>query len=245
VTSLKRLFKLSLHPLVWERLGQAKQEFKWTRKKYHCDENLIPIFKKYLSKSNGFYIDIGANDGRSTSNTYHLENSQEWRGILVEPIMHVYFRSRQIRDLNKNVFFNCAVVGKDYDKEVVELLYSGLMTVTKKIGGGAFGAENWARAGGKFLSRGEAITRTFSLARTAESVLLEGKAPTRIDLLSIDVEGAEFSVLDGLNFSNWIFEYILIETSEGSPAFLKLIEEGYLHIESIKQNLLFVHPSMI
>ena len=136
-------------------------------------------------------------------------------------------------------------MGKDYDKEVVELLYSGLMTVTKKIGGGAFGAENWAIAGGEFLSRGEVMTRTFSLARTAEAVLLEGKAPTRISFLSIDVEGAEFSVLDGLNFSNWIFEYILIETSEGSPAFLKLIEEGYLHIDSIKQNLLFVHPSMI
>lgn len=134
--SLKSLFKVILHPLVWERLGQAKQELKWTRKKYQCDENLIPIFRKYLSKSNGFYVDIGANDGRSFSNTYHLEKSQGWRGILVEPIMHVYFRSRQIRDLNRNVFFNCAVVGKDYDKEVVELLYSGLMTVAKKIGGG-------------------------------------------------------------------------------------------------------------
>lgn len=230
---------------MWERLGQAKQELKWARKKYQCDENLIPIFKKYLSKSNGFYVDIGANDGRSFSNTYHLEKSQGWRGILVEPIMHVHFRSRQIRDMNRNVFFNCAIVGKDYDKEVVELLYSGLMTVVKKIGGGALGTENWAMSGSKFLSRGELVTKTFSLARTAESILIEANAPTRIRFLSIDVEGAEFSVLDGLNFSNWIFEYILIETNKGSPAFLKLTQASYIHIESVKQNLLFVHPSMI
>ena len=159
--------------------------------------------------------------------------------------MHVHFRSRQIRDMNKNVFFNCAIVGKDYGKEVVELLYSGLMTVVKKTGGGAFSTQNWAMSGSKFLSRGELVTKTFSLARTAESILIEANAPTRICFLSIDVEDAEFSVLDGLNFSNWIFEYILIETNKGSPAFLKLIQASYIHIESVKQNLLFVHPSMI
>lgn len=137
--SFKSLFKQCLHPLVWERLGQVKQEFNWTRKKYHCDEDLIPIFKKYFSKINGFYVDIGANDGRSSSNTYHLEKSQGWHGILVEPIMHLYFRSRQIRDLNRNIFLNCAVVGKDYDKQVIELLYSNLMTVSKKLGGVCLG----------------------------------------------------------------------------------------------------------
>jgi FkbM family methyltransferase len=242
---LKRYIKKSLHPLVWERLGQAKQEFKWSRKNYHCEEILIPVFKKYFLKTNGFYVDIGSNDGRSSSNTYHLEKSQAWTGILVEPIMHVHFRSRQIRDLKRNIFFNCALVDNDYDKKTVELLYSGLMTVTEKNGGGTFDAKEWAGIGSKFLSRGEVVTKTFALARTLQSVLLEANAPDKIDLLSIDVEGAELSVLQGLNFSNWIFEYILIETTENSAAFSKLIEENYLHVESINQNLLFMHKSMI
>jgi hypothetical protein len=47
-------------------------------------------------------------------------------------------------------------------------------------------------------------------------VLIESNAPTRIDFLTIDIEGAELSILQGVNFSDWVFEYILIETTEGS-----------------------------
>jgi FkbM family methyltransferase len=238
---IKKLIKTRIHPLVWDKIGQVKKEYAYTSQKYHCDEILIPVFQKYFSKSNGFYVDIGASDGRAASNTYHLEKFQDWRGILVEPIMHVHFRSRQIRDLKRNIFFNCALVASDYVGKTVELLYSGLMTISKES---TFNTQQWAEAGSKFLGSGEVVSIFYSLARTLESVLTEANAPNKIDLLSIDVEGAELSVLQGVDFSNWIFDYILIETSEGSAAYLTLIKEGYLHIESISQNLLFRHPSL-
>jgi len=129
---IKKLIKARIHPLVWDKIGQVKKEYAYTSQKYHCDEILIPVFQKYFSKSNGFYVDIGASDGRAASNTYHLEKFQDWCGILVEPIMHVHFRSRQIRDLKRNIFFNCALVASDYVGKTVELLYSGLMTISKE-----------------------------------------------------------------------------------------------------------------
>jgi hypothetical protein len=58
----------------------------------------------FLSKENGFYVDVGASDGRAASNTYHLEKFQNWQGVLIEPTMHVYFRSREIRSLKRNIF---------------------------------------------------------------------------------------------------------------------------------------------
>jgi hypothetical protein len=67
---IKKLIKSKLHPLVWERLGQAKQEFYWTKKQFHCDLELIPVFEKYLTKSDGHYVDVGANDGRSNGIMY-------------------------------------------------------------------------------------------------------------------------------------------------------------------------------
>ena len=75
---MKNLLKARLHPLVWERLGQAKQEYFWTRKTHHCELGLIPFFNEYLSYENGYYVDVGAFDGRSSSNTYHLEKSLGW-----------------------------------------------------------------------------------------------------------------------------------------------------------------------
>ncbi len=235
------MIKSKIHPLVWEKLGQAKKEFAYSLQTYHCDENLIPIFQKFLSKDNGFYVDVGANDGRASSNTYHLEKVQNWQGVLIEPIMHLHFRSRQIRDLKRNIFFNCALVSNSYKEKTVELFYSGLMTISSES---IFSGKEWADAGSKFLGNGEVSTTFYSVARTLQSVLIESNAPVRVDFLKIDVEGAELSILQGVNFSDWVFEYILIETTEGSEAFRKLVNEGYICVEKISQNILFTHPSM-
>ena len=235
----KNLLKSKLHPLVWERLGQAKQEFFWTRKSHHCEPDLIPFFEKHLSYKNGYFVDVGAFDGRSSSNTYHLEKSLDWRGVLIEPIMHQHFRSKQIRD-SGNIFINAAAVSKDYKEPTVELLYSALMsTVVTK--GAEEEARVWADEGKQYLSRSESVERTWSLARTLESMLLESNSPRIIDLLSIDVERNEFAVLSGINMSSWTFKYIVIETKENSEAFKNLTENGYLHLGTFGNNVCFKH----
>ena len=128
-----------------------------------------------------------------------------------------------------------------YAEKTVELLYSVMMTISKES---TLYPWDWAESGSKFLGRGEVVTQIYSQARTLESVLIEANAPTRINLLSIDVEGAELSVLEGVNFSNWIFEYILIETTQGSKAFLELVNQGYVYLKTIDQNILFMHSSL-
>jgi FkbM family methyltransferase len=84
----------------------------------------------------------------------------------------------------------------------------------------------WAEEGAQYLSRAESVERTWSRARTLESILVESKSPRAIDLLSIDVEGNEKAVLEGIDFSLWNFKYIVIETKEKSEAFFILISKG-------------------
>lgn len=235
---IKKSIKKWLHPLVWERLGQAKQEFFWTKKIWHCDSILVPILEEYLNKKFGYYVEVGANDGRSGSNTYHLEMSHGWSGVLVEPIMHLFFRSRQIRSLERNQFFNAACVSYDFKFPYVELFYSGMMTAShsdSRVGD----PEKWAREGSRFLSRGEIVQKTYSQARTLTSILVEANAPQVIDFLSIDVEGAEFSVLMGIDFNRFNFNFILIETPEDSPSHQFLLSMGYECVIVIAQNILF------
>src|SRR5271154_2832757 len=43
-------------------------------------------------REKGIFLDIGANDGVSISNTYFFEQSRGWEGICVEPIPDVYAR---------------------------------------------------------------------------------------------------------------------------------------------------------
>lgn len=242
--NLKQIFKSWLHPLVWERLGQAKQEYYWNKQIWHCDKALISIFERYLSYSSGYYVDVGANDGRSSSNTYHLEKYQDWTGVLIEPIMHTFFRSKQIRSLQKNIFFNCACVGPDFIDSNIELLYSGLMTIlsSKTV---EFDPISWAESGEQFLARGETVQKTWSTARTLDSILSEANSPNKIDLLSIDVEGSELGVLQGINFSKFLFKYILIETKIESASHKHLLDLEYKLVERIQQNLLFAHRSTL
>jgi FkbM family methyltransferase len=239
MTYCKQKIKSRIHPLVWERLGQAKQEYFWTKQKIHCESSLIPFFREHLSEENGYYVDVGSYDGRSASNTYHLEKSQNWTGILIEPILHQYFRSKQIRN-SKNYFVNAACINPEFGGESVEMLYSASMSALKTKGNESK-ADKWAEIGGQFLSRGEEVSRTWSPARTLESILIEAGAPKRVNLLSIDVEGNELGVLQGVNLGEWIFETIVIETEEDSPAFQLLCNFGYTHLVTIGNNVVFIY----
>lgn len=45
----------------------------------------------------GFFVDVGAHDGVSMSNTYSLERHHHWRGICIEPHEALYQRCRANR----------------------------------------------------------------------------------------------------------------------------------------------------
>jgi len=47
--------------------------------------------KKYLNYRDGIYIELGANDGLFSSNTYHLQKQLNWKGILIEPALDLHF----------------------------------------------------------------------------------------------------------------------------------------------------------
>ena len=46
--------------------------------------------EEYLPYKNGFFIEVGANDGFAQSNTYYFEKLRGWKGVLIEPIPDLY-----------------------------------------------------------------------------------------------------------------------------------------------------------
>jgi hypothetical protein len=51
------------------------------------DLNIITFFN---NKYEQFFIDIGANDGKTSSNTYLLEKKYNWSGICSEPLPQAF-----------------------------------------------------------------------------------------------------------------------------------------------------------
>lgn len=146
----------------------------------------------------GTFLEIGAYDGYSKSNTYQLERSQGWHGILIEPLP-VPFRICQ-KHRTKSVCYNVACVSADGPAEI-ELVDRGLMTVAPGL---VPEVEREKRIG----QATESIT---AHTRTLSSII-DDSGFERINFMSVDVEGAELEVLGGLDVGRHRPDVLLVET---------------------------------
>jgi len=83
--------------------------------------------------------------------------------------------------------------------------------------------EAYIEAGTKHLTEAETVFSFGSIAVTLNYFLEKANAPSVIDFISLDVEGAELEVLKGINFEQFSFKYMLIELRdlERVESFLK------------------------
>jgi len=183
----------------------------------------------------GFYIDIGANHPFLISNTYMLY-MEGWRGITVEPIRSLWKMHRQWRpdDLAVN-----AAIGDGEALEFFEMYPDVLSTLSRKT------AEDIEKQNSGI------IIAEYSVPMITGAELVEKYVGTKqVDLLSIDVEGAEMGVLSSFDFDKFSPRYILIEHQNFintgiEKDRLDTIENlGYVLDETLGANSLFkrVHP---
>jgi FkbM family methyltransferase len=169
----------------------------------HLDVILDHIFK---SKTNGFYIELGANDGLRQSNTAFFEFYRGWTGILIEPSVDAFLQCREVRP--NSTCLNLACVSNTYKDDFIEGDFNGHMM--SSVNGARTNNQNLTRVNVATL---EKILDTFN----AES----------IDFLSLDTEGYEYEVLCGLNLRKYRPKYMLIEIYNSQyESLVKFLEEN-------------------
>lgn len=176
------------------------------------------VLEKTHYKRGGFFVEFGATNGILLSNTYLLEKEFGWNGICAEP-NPAYFRELE---KNRSCMVSKACIGP-ITGEVVEFIFAGA------FGGMARDAEvdehNLKRQA--FRDVGEtAILTTISL----HDFLTAHNAPNKLDYLSIDTEGSEFSILEKFPFNQWDIKFITVEHNftEQRPMIRKLLgSHGY------------------
>ena len=183
--------------------------------------------QKYLDFDNGFFLEAGANDGYSQSNTYYLEKSRGWSGILVEGIPELYGQCVQERANSKVV--QAALVDAEYNKPSVKMHYAGLMSVVDL----SLKDEHLQAA---HLRKGlelQHLDETYTIEVTAvtlESILDEQLEGRCIDFFSLDVEGYELNVLKGTNLDKHRPKFLLVEA--------RYFEEVDEYLRSFKYQLI-------
>ena len=92
----------------------------------HVDNNKIPLDIKLdnlIKKQHGFYIELGANDGLTQSNTAFFEFNRNWTGLLIEPSYNMYLQCIQNR--KKSIVKNYACVSNDYTLDTIQGDFTG------------------------------------------------------------------------------------------------------------------------
>jgi FkbM family methyltransferase len=146
-----------------------------------------------------FFIDIGAHDGISGSNTFYFA-LRGARGICFEPVHWTFQKLQSLYALNWRVkCWNVAISDRSGVGEIVSADFLSYISDTMDQG--------HLRAHPPLETKAETIQLlTFSEALAGLNV------PQTIDLLSIDVEGHELNVLRSIPFDQYRFRAIVLET---------------------------------
>lgn len=190
------------------------------------------IFK---GKRGGTFVEIGGQDGVTGSVGLFFEMQRGWSGLMVEAVPELCAQAATFRScacLN-------AVVGPE-DGEAEFTTVGGWAVQMSGL------RDHWpaefhaAEAEGRI---GRVETRTVP-TRTLDAILSEAGL-TEIDLLTIDVEGAESAILRDFPFEKYTIRAICVENLARNDALGEiLVPKGFVLIDYVGKDELYVHSSV-
>lgn len=174
-------------------------------------------------KRNGYFVEIGASDGVTGSNTFLLEKCYGWQGILVEPSHS--FREEILQ--NRNCAIETSAVWSESGSELSFIdmgRYSGLSTLELFMNHGI-------HASTRFSSNFQTY---FVPSLSLNDLLVKHEAPQIIDYISLDTEGSEFEILNTFDFNR--FKVTLFTIEHNYDVFIRekilnlMSEKGYKRV---------------
>jgi FkbM family methyltransferase len=178
----------------------------------------------------GFFVDVGAHDGITGSNSLFFERERGWRGICIEPLPGPFAALKSNR---RAVTINCAV--GEYDGEADFVVVGGYAEMLSGLES-ELDPRHAARIDDEVAQHGGTRQTVKVPVRRLDELLAEHGAP-RVDLLSVDVEGAELSVLRSLDLSVTPVVAVAVETNYAEDSV-----ERYLVERSNLRRLLRLGP---
>ncbi|CAE8597120.1 unnamed protein product [Polarella glacialis] len=212
------------------------------------DEFLVRnVFWSDFRKDKRLYVDIGASHPYHLSNSAYFDNCLGWRGICFEPNPRSKFILKALRTCNVVSacawanettvrFANGAELAAMTDDD--SLLPSDPLSATF----GVDASQTYFEA--RCAPLHKLLVESLAEVLTPEEVNLlasTGQKP-RIDLISLDAEGAEIEIFRGFPFEAWDIRCIVVETSRRTAMAIDglLLPQGFVKIAVLGKDAVYV-----
>lgn len=185
-------------------------------------------------KKNGTFLDIGANNGISLSNTYILEKEYDWTGICIEPIPITFEKL----DKNRNcIKLNIGISNKNGKERF------GFMEKSSKMLSGIiedYHPKHLQRIN-KQLSDTNSNLTEIEIQCYLIGDILENYSINKIDYMNIDTEGSELRILKTIDFEKIHIECMSIENNYNDKEQRQfIISKGYKLIGTLGGDEIFI-----
>lgn len=165
------------------------------------DKYLDSLFKE---KRNGFFVEVGANDGITFSNTYFFERQRDWKGICIEPHPSAFAKLKLNR---KGVLINGCVSKTEKEFEFLKIdgyaeMLSGLVE--------KYDPSHLIRIERELAEHGGEKEVVKVQGMSLDSILKNNNV-SQVDYCSIDTEGGEIEILESANLVENEISVISIE----------------------------------
>lgn len=171
------------------------------------------FFRRGLLNPKGYFIDFGATNGVSLSNSLIFERHFGFNGILAEPAK--IWHADLVLNRQCAISFKCVWRASGENLEFNEASNPDLSGIASTSN-----------------QRSDLIRQTYLVETISFNDLLnENNAPSRMQMLSIDTEGSEFEILSSLDHMKYQFDMIICEHnySKNRKQIRQLLEANGYH----------------
>jgi FkbM family methyltransferase len=206
-------------------------------------KNLDTLFEIFFGqRDHGTFVEVGANDGISCSNTWGL-SERGWRGYMVEPIPSFARECRENHKGHPAVSVHETAIG---NREGVEIKFNiaGMLTTANTRLKAEYKTIDWSK---NLVTEETKIVVSQSL----DTFLVDNGVEAGFDLLVVDVEGFEKEVFSGFSLQTWLPKMLIVELADTHPNLnstrtsdaklgLEIAQSGYLTVYKDWINTVFV-----
>jgi FkbM family methyltransferase len=213
--------------------------------KSQINQDIILDEQIFNKKTKGTFVEVGALDGFGASNTWFFEKERDWSGLLIEP-NPIEFNKMDLHPRPLSFKENCAISNEEREVEFLSIggpcnVLSGIIEFypqehKERINRELNQYKDYPVGHDLYSTHKKIKIKTFKL-----QTLLEKYNLLNIDLVSIDVEGAELQVLNSINFEKTNIYCFLIEKNYNSNEIVKFLgNKGYKPIKTIEWDMVFL-----